>query len=72
MRYDLFTALDLFPAHPSEFDRWLKTALAERARTFLVDEAQGLNGEAFEYFRAGSKGLALLLGCVNLTADLGC
>ncbi|MGG9094699.1 ATP-binding protein [Streptomyces lividans] len=50
----LFTALDLAgepPRHPSEFDRLLKTALAERPRTFLVDEAQWLNGEAFEYFR---------------------
>ncbi|GFN09939.1 hypothetical protein Smic_84950 [Streptomyces microflavus] len=54
MRYELFTALDLPgepPRHPSEFDRLLKTALAERSRTFLVDEAQWLNGEAFEYFR---------------------
>lgn len=54
MRYELFTALDLAgepPRHPSEFDRLLKTALAERPRTFLVDEAQWLNGEAFEYFR---------------------
>ncbi|MFE9500525.1 ATP-binding protein [Streptomyces collinus] len=25
--------------------------MAERPRTFLVDEAQWLNGEAFEYFR---------------------
>ncbi|WP_051866543.1 ATP-binding protein [Streptomyces griseus] len=54
MRYELFTALDLAgepPRHPSEFDRLLKTAPAERPRTFLVDEAQWLNGEAFEYFR---------------------
>ncbi|MEJ1202573.1 MULTISPECIES: ATP-binding protein [unclassified Streptomyces] len=54
VRYELFTALDLAgepPRHPSEFDRLLKTALAERPRTFLVDEAQWLNGEAFEYFR---------------------
>ncbi|MFF7242132.1 AAA family ATPase [Streptomyces collinus] len=54
MRYELFTALDLAgepPRHPSEFDHLLKTALAERPRTFLVDEAQWLNGEAFEYFR---------------------
>lgn len=54
VRYELFTALDLPgepPRHPSEFDRLLKTALAERPRTFLVDEAQWLNGEAFEYFR---------------------
>ncbi|MFE1775599.1 AAA family ATPase [Streptomyces sp. NPDC059008] len=54
VRYELFTALDLAgepPRHPSEFDRLLKTALAERPRTFLVDEAQWLSGEAFEYFR---------------------
>ncbi|MEW2458822.1 ATP-binding protein [Streptomyces albus] len=54
VRYELFTALDLvgeLPRHPSEFDRLLKTALAERPRTFLVDKAQWLNGEAFEYFR---------------------
>ncbi|MFF4155163.1 AAA family ATPase [Streptomyces sp. NPDC001651] len=54
VRYELFTALDLPgqpPRHASEFDRLLKTALAEHPRTFLVDEAQWLNGEAFEYFR---------------------
>lgn len=37
VRYKLFTVL--------------KTVLAERPGTFLVDEAQWLNGEAFEYFR---------------------
>ncbi|MGW6506621.1 AAA family ATPase [Streptomyces niveus] len=54
VRYELFTALGLPgepPRHPSEFDRLLKTALADHPRTFLVDEAQWLNGEAFEYFR---------------------
>ncbi|WP_392869932.1 AAA family ATPase [Streptomyces sp. LN499] len=54
VRYELFDALGLPgepPRHPSEFDRLLKTALTERPRTFLVDEAQWLNGEAFEYFR---------------------
>ncbi|MFE0509577.1 AAA family ATPase [Streptomyces sp. NPDC058964] len=54
VRYELFTALGLAgepPRHPSEFDRLLKSALAERPCTFLVDEAQWLNGEAFEYFR---------------------
>ncbi|MEU4730429.1 ATP-binding protein [Streptomyces sp. NPDC023588] len=54
VRYEMFTALGLAgapPRHPSEFDRLLKTALAERPRTLLVDEAQWLNGEAFEYFR---------------------
>ncbi|MCX5374940.1 ATP-binding protein [Streptomyces sp. NBC_00091] len=54
VRYELFETLRLPgepPRHPSEFDRLLKTALAERPRTFLVDEGQWLNGEAFEYFR---------------------
>lgn len=54
VRYELFTALDLPgepPRHPSEFDRLLKTTLAEHPRTLLVDEAQWLNSEAFEYFR---------------------
>ncbi|MET9819567.1 ATP-binding protein [Streptomyces sp. NPDC006355] len=54
VRYELFTAPDLAgepPRPPSEFDRLLKTALAERPRTFLVDEAQWLNGQAFEYVR---------------------
>ncbi|WP_241253069.1 ATP-binding protein [Streptomyces sp. W1SF4] len=54
VRYELFETLCLPgepPRHPSEFDRLLKTALSERPRTFLVDEAQWLNGEAFEYFR---------------------
>ncbi len=55
VRYELFTTLDLAgeaPRHPSEFNRLLKVALAEcPPRTFLVDEAQWLNGEAFEYFR---------------------
>ncbi|MFI2378093.1 hypothetical protein ACH5AO_23975 [Streptomyces sp. NPDC018964] len=37
--------------HPSGFDRPLKTAPAERPRTFLVDESQWPGGEAFEYFR---------------------
>ncbi|WP_327668010.1 MULTISPECIES: ATP-binding protein [unclassified Streptomyces] len=54
VRHELFAALGLPgqpPRHPSEFDRLLKTALAQRPRTILVDEAQWLNGEAFEYFR---------------------
>ncbi|WP_260618468.1 ATP-binding protein [Streptomyces sp. WAC07149] len=49
VRYELFETLRLPgepPRHPSEFDRLLKAALAERPRTFLVDEAQWLNGEA--------------------------
>lgn len=53
VRYELFTALDLAgepPRHPSEFDRLLKTALAERPRTFLVDEAQWLRGRFFPLF----------------------
>ncbi|MFD4510970.1 AAA family ATPase [Streptomyces sp. NPDC058457] len=54
VRYELFTALDLAgepSRHPGGFDRLLKTALSERPRTFLVDEARWLDGEAFEYFR---------------------
>jgi len=54
VRHELFTSLGLpgeAPRHPSEFDRLLKTALAHHPRTLLVDEAQWLNGEAFEYFR---------------------
>ncbi|WP_148018180.1 P-loop NTPase family protein [Streptomyces sp. OR43] len=54
MRYELSTAPGLPgepPRHPSEFDRLLKTAPAERPRTFLVDQAQWLNGEASEYVR---------------------
>ncbi|WP_258053599.1 dihydrofolate reductase family protein [Streptomyces sp. Ru72] len=46
VRYELFTALDLAgepPHHPSAFDRLLKTVLAERPRTFLVDAAQWPN-----------------------------
>lgn len=39
-------------ASPVEFGRLLKTALAERPRTFLVDEAQWLCGEAFGYFQS--------------------
>ncbi|MFE5549933.1 ATP-binding protein [Streptomyces sp. NPDC056534] len=53
VRYDPFETLRLPgepPRHPSEFDRLLKTALAERPPTFLV-AAQWLIGEAFEYFR---------------------
>ncbi|MFK8906243.1 AAA family ATPase [Streptomyces sp. YS-3] len=54
VRYEIFAALGLrgdAPAHPSEFDRLLKDALATKPRTLLVDEAQWLNSEAFEYFR---------------------
>jgi AAA domain-containing protein len=54
VRYEIFTALGLqgdAPAHPSEFDRLLKDALATKPRTLVVDEAQWLNSEAFEYFR---------------------
>lgn len=48
VRYELFTALDLAgepPRHPSEFDRLLKTALAERPRTFLVDAGTSRTGQ---------------------------
>ncbi|WP_053763691.1 ATP-binding protein [Streptomyces sp. AS58] len=54
VRFEIFTALGLqgdAPAHPSEFDRLLKDALATKPRTLVVDEAQWLNSEAFEYFR---------------------
>ncbi|MFD8566644.1 AAA family ATPase [Streptomyces sp. NPDC059639] len=54
VRYEIFAALGLSgdaPAHPSEFDRLLKDALAARPRALVVDEAQWLNSEAFEYFR---------------------
>lgn len=54
VRYEIFTALGLqgdAPGHPSEFDRLLKDALATKPRTLVVDEAQWLNSEAFEYFR---------------------
>ena len=54
VRYELFAALDLpgeAPRRPSEFDRLLKSQLAREPRTLLVDEAQWLNSEAFEYFR---------------------
>ncbi|MEU0009613.1 ATP-binding protein [Streptomyces sp. NPDC006314] len=73
VRYELFTALDLAgepPRHPSEFDRLLKMALAERPRTFLVDEAQWLNGEA-----CGLEGYVQGGGCfssgVSLMASVG-
>ncbi|MFE3946712.1 AAA family ATPase [Streptomyces sp. NPDC059118] len=54
VRHEIFAALDLAgtpPAHPSEFDHLLKDALAARPHTLIVDEAQWLNSEAFEYFR---------------------
>lgn len=54
VRYEIFAALGLqgdVPRHPSEFDHLLKDALATRPRTLVVDEAQWLNSEAFEYFR---------------------
>lgn len=54
VRHELFTALGLPgepPRHPSEFDRLLLDALAAEPRTLVVDEAQWLNRETFEYFR---------------------
>ncbi|GGN45881.1 ATP-binding protein [Streptomyces fuscichromogenes] len=74
VRYELFSALDLAgepPRHPSEFDRLLKAALAERPRTFLVDEAQWLNGEAFEYFRYLWDDLATRLAVIFVGGE-GC
>ncbi|MGY0458638.1 AAA family ATPase [Kitasatospora sp. cg17-2] len=54
VRHELFAALDLPgtpPRGPSEFDALLREALARTPRTLVVDEAQWLGGEAFEYFR---------------------
>ncbi|GAA1393671.1 hypothetical protein GCM10009639_26990 [Kitasatospora putterlickiae] len=54
VRHELFAALDLPgtpPRGPSEFDALLREALALKPRTLVVDEAQWLSGEAFEYFR---------------------
>ncbi|MFE6268238.1 AAA family ATPase [Streptomyces goshikiensis] len=54
VRHELFTALGLPgepPRHPSEFDRLLLDSLATQPRTLVVDEAQWLNRETFEYFR---------------------
>ncbi|WP_432173104.1 hypothetical protein [Streptomyces sp. Tue6028] len=45
--HERLTALDMAgepPRHPSEFDCLLQTAVAERPRTFLVDEANGSTG----------------------------
>ncbi|MFE0875924.1 AAA family ATPase [Streptomyces smyrnaeus] len=54
VRHELFAALGLPgdpPRHPSEFDRLLLDSLASQPRTLVVDEAQWLNRETFEYFR---------------------
>ncbi|MDF4248775.1 ATP-binding protein [Streptomyces sp. WMMB303] len=54
VRHELFAALGLPgdpPRHPSEFDRLLLDSLASQPRTLVVDEAQWLNQETFEYFR---------------------
>ncbi|MGR8010951.1 AAA family ATPase [Streptomyces hypolithicus] len=54
VRHEIFAALGLkgdAPGAPSEFDRLLKDALATKPRTLVVDEAQWLNSEVFEYFR---------------------
>jgi hypothetical protein len=47
VRYELFTALDLAgepPRHPSEFDRLLKTALAERPAPSSSTKPSGSTG----------------------------
>ncbi|MFE2288691.1 AAA family ATPase [Streptomyces sp. NPDC059443] len=54
VRHELFVALGLPgepPRHPSEFDRLLLDSLTAQPRTLVVDEAQWLNRETFEYFR---------------------
>ncbi|MFE7516019.1 AAA family ATPase [Streptomyces sp. NPDC057540] len=54
VRHELFNTLGLSgepPRHPSEFDRLLLDVLAAQPRTLVVDEAQWLNRETFEYFR---------------------
>ncbi|WP_405525720.1 ATP-binding protein [Streptomyces avidinii] len=54
VRHELFNTLGLPgepPRHPSEFDRLLLDSLAAQPRTLVVDEAQWLNRETFEYFR---------------------
>ncbi|MGW7530259.1 AAA family ATPase [Streptomyces sp. NPDC054783] len=54
VRHELFAALGLPgepPRHPSEFDRLLLDSLAAQPRTLVVDVAQWLNRETFEYFR---------------------
>jgi DNA transposition AAA+ family ATPase len=54
VRHELYAALGLgpfAPRSPVETDRLLKVALAERHRLIVVDEAQWLNRECFEFLR---------------------
>ncbi|MER8261839.1 ATP-binding protein [Streptomyces albidoflavus] len=54
IRMELFDVLHLEgkpPAHPSEFDRLLKQALARRPYIIVCDEAQQFSRECFEYVR---------------------
>ncbi|MEV0584482.1 ATP-binding protein [Nonomuraea sp. NPDC050310] len=54
LRHSLFSALGIsgrMPARPAEFDRLLKTVLAEQLRIFVCDEAQWQSPECFEYWR---------------------
>jgi hypothetical protein len=54
VRWELYTTLGLGvtpPASPMETDRLLKAALAECFRLVVIDEAQWLNRECFEYLR---------------------
>ncbi|WP_267246178.1 ATP-binding protein [Streptomyces sp. PR69] len=54
IRMELFDVLHLEgkpPAHPSEFDRLLKQALARRPYILVCDEAQQFSRECFEYVR---------------------
>jgi hypothetical protein len=54
VRHELYTALglgDVPPTSPVETDRLMKHALGERFRLVVIDEAQWLNRECFEYLR---------------------
>jgi len=54
IRHLLFDVLGLGgdpPKRPTEFDALLKTALAERFRVLVCDEAQWLSRECFEFWR---------------------
>ncbi|MDO0917828.1 ATP-binding protein [Streptomyces sp. DT2A-34] len=54
IRMELFDVLHLEgkpPAHPSEFDRLLKRALARRPYILVCDEAQQFSRECFEFVR---------------------
>jgi DNA transposition AAA+ family ATPase len=54
VRHELYTALGVGvdpPTSPVETDRLMKRALGECFRLVVIDEAQWLNRECFEYFR---------------------